>query len=135
MFEIAFAALQVTQWFRLHILCPSALTRLIWKKSGTICCWNPPSPQQQKEIIALGFDEGWKKIFSYPSEKRSGAHFSNLMTLLNTVLTLPNSNADTEITFSVFPDTVSRKINELATDTVDVLVTTKIKLKNAHDPL
>lgn len=84
------------------------------------------SREDQHKIRGCNFDEGWKKILL--TENQNGEIvFGNLLTLINAVRSLPNSNADAERTFSVFPDTVTKKRVKLSTETTDALVTTKIK--------
>jgi len=79
--------------------------------------------EEKNELLRSDFDEMWKKIFKHNHE------YHNLKSLLNTVRSLPNSNANAERIFSILLDLKTKKRNKLSFVTVNASCVLKSALK------
>ena len=76
--------------------------------------------QKKKELASLEIDEMWKNILD--SKNFDGTKiFSNLESLVETVLSFPHSNAEAERIFSILTDVKNKKRNRLSNDTVSAI--------------
>jgi len=69
--------------------------------------------KQKKKFLLLNFDKMWKQIFKH------GHEYPNLKSLVNAIISLPNSNANSERIFSLLPDLKTKKRNSLSSVTVN----------------
>jgi len=84
--------------------------------------------EEKQNLSKLNFDNMWKKILQcqYPNNI---AKYPTLTNVLNTVRSLPNSNADPERIFSVLNDLKTKKRNKLSSATVNATCVFKSALK------
>ncbi|KYN17826.1 hypothetical protein ALC57_09864 [Trachymyrmex cornetzi] len=84
--------------------------------------------EQKATIINLDFDEAWKTIMA--TKKADGKfRYPVLNKLVNTIQSLPNSNADAERVFSMLTDVKTKERNKLHPSNVQSLCVFKLILR------
>ncbi|XP_070513038.1 protein FAM200A-like [Cardiocondyla obscurior] len=73
---------------------------------------------EKQHLATLNFDNMWKEIFK---SKNNIQRYENLKSLINTVRTFPNSNADSERVFSFLTDIKTKKRNQLSSASVNAI--------------
>ncbi|EFN72092.1 Zinc finger protein KIAA0543, partial [Camponotus floridanus] len=73
--------------------------------------------KKKQNLSTINFDSMWKEILKRQSI--SNPKYPNLKSLISTIRSLPNSNADPERTFSVLSDIKTKKRNRLSTTTIN----------------
>ncbi|RLU15716.1 hypothetical protein DMN91_011471 [Ooceraea biroi] len=85
--------------------------------------------EETQNLSLLDFDDMWKKMLQ--RQLSNGVYkYPNLRNLLSAVRCLPNSNADSERTFSILTDIKSKKRNKLSSTCVNAICVIKSALKS-----
>ena len=84
----------------------------------------------KQKLCTLGFDDVWKTVLLTRNDQGS-FKYPYLQELLNSIRSLPNSNADAERLFSMLPDIKNKKRNRLCSTIVNAICVTKSALQ-AH---
>lgn len=79
---------------------------------------------EKKELASLNIEEMWKKIFEF-KDCNGEQMFLTLESLIESVFSLPHSNAEAERIFSIVSDVKNKKRNRLSNDTVSAICITR----------
>lgn len=84
--------------------------------------------KEKQSLSKLNFDNMWKEILQcrYPNNT---IKYPNLTNVVNTIRSLPNSNADPERMFSLLSDLKTKKRNKLSSSSVNAICVLKSALK------
>ncbi|XP_066583787.1 SCAN domain-containing protein 3-like [Prorops nasuta] len=80
----------------------------------------------------LSFDNMWQAICSAKNSNKE-LRYPQLGALLNLVRSLPHSNAEAEICFSIIPDSKTRKRNKLSHETLNAICVVKYALRSKEE--
>lgn len=76
--------------------------------------------QEKKELASLEINEMWKKILEFKDFTQEKL-FPNLELLIESVLSLPHSNAEAERIFSIISDIKNKKRNRMSIQTMSAI--------------